>query len=162
MFWKKVLFSQMLRKCIFGASKTRPPPVPEGGACVVAPAPRRSTTMSVRSTSVPPCCNFWHKPWDHCGRSDWGNFTSACDSITFQSIHFFDSTWLVLVQWRYAEYPAVNLSALLQITAEEIAWISMWLLPVAEAAYLASTWSTHTTLYIVHCVGDVIMPARSE
>jgi hypothetical protein len=38
----------------------------------------------------------------------------------------------------------------LHITAEEIACISMRLLPVAEAAYLASSHiSTHTTLYIV-------------
>jgi hypothetical protein len=47
-------------------------------------------------------------------------------------------------------------------TAEYIACISMRLLPLADAAYLASIVIYRSTHYIVHCVGDAIMAARSE
>jgi hypothetical protein len=68
----------------------------------------------------------------------------------------------VSAQLSHAEYPAVSVGAnFSRYTAEHIVWFYMRLLPLTEAAYLASIVS-RTTHYIVHCVGDVIMPARYE
>jgi hypothetical protein len=57
----------------------------------------------------------------------------------------------------HADYPAVNL----QITAGESRRFSMRGLQVSRGR-VPRVYCHRSTPYIVHCVGDVIMPARYE
>jgi hypothetical protein len=83
-------------------------------------------------------------------------------SIYLPYIHLTNISLSIFAKYdvRHAEYPAVNLSAQ---TYPDHRQIHPLVFDASEAVNLVSIRSTHYIVhYIVHCVGDVIMPTRYE